>query len=294
MPRLAQFSPNAQGIVLVIISLVTFTLMDAMGKALVAHYPVVQVVWWRNAGQALLLLLIFRGQFFVRARTRIWQMHVLRAVAQAGAAFFFFLSLTRIGLAEATAIMDVNPVLITLGAALFFGERLGPRRILGVLAALCGSLIIIRPGSDVFSPYAVLPVLAALCYTSFALLTRGVGRREDPWTAMIWTGAGAGLILGCALPSAWVTPAPGHLLLFLGMAVLGTIGQFFMIRAFTVAEASVVAPFGYVGLLFATLWGFLFFGEMPDLWTGVGATVIVVAGIYVWRREMIAAGKVTA
>lgn len=294
MSRLAQLSPNAQGIVLVIVSLFVFTMMDALGKALVAHYPVVQVVWWRNTGQMLLMLVVFRSRFFVHVRTRLWRMHVVRALAQMGASFFFFLSLTRVGLAEATAIMDINPVLITLGAALFFGERLGPRRLLGVAAALCGSLIIIRPGSEVFSPYAVLPLMAALCYSTFALVTRGIGRQEDPWTALIWTGGLAGLLLGLALPPVWVTPAAADLPLFLGMAVLGTVGQFFMIRAFTVAEASVVAPFGYVGLLFATLWGVLFFGEMPDAWTGLGAAIIVAAGLYVWHRETVAARKVAA
>ena len=91
-----------------------------------------------------------------------------------------------------------------------------------------------------------------------------------------------------------MTPAAADLPLFLGMAVLGTVGQFFMIRAFTVAEASVVAPFGYVGLLFATLWGVLFFGEMPDAWTGLGAAIIVAAGLYVWHRETVAARKVAA
>lgn len=288
MSRLAQLSPNAQGIALMLVSLLLFTLMDAIGKALVAHYPVVMVVWWRNAGQLLLLILLFRQHVLHHVRTRLWRLHILRALAQTGAAFFFFLSLTRIGLAEATAIMDLNPVLITLGAAVVFGERLGPRRIFGVLAAMLGSLIIIRPGSDVFTPFALVPVLAAVCYATFALVTRGIGRREDPWTALIWTGGGAGLILGMALPATWVTPAGEHLAMFLGMAVLGTVGQFFMIRAFSAGEASVIAPFGYVGLLFATLWGFLFFGEMPDIWTGVGATVIVLAGLYVWHREMAA------
>lgn len=294
MSRLAQFSPNAQGILLVLVSLLIFTLMDAMGKALVAHYPVAQVVWWRNIGQFLLLGLIFRRQFLTHMRTKLWKLHILRAAAQTGAAFFFFLSLTAIGLAEATAIMDINPVLITLGAAIFFGEKLGPRRILGVLVALMGSLIIIRPGSDVFSPYAVLPLLAAICYSTFALVTRGIGRREDPWTAMIWAGGLAGAALSLALPSVWVTPAAGHLWLFLGMALLGTAGQYFMIRAFTVAEASVIAPFGYVGLLFATIWGLIFFGEVPDVWTGVGAALIVAAGVYVWHREAMAARKGTA
>ena len=279
-------SATATGIAYILAAMLCFSVLDAMGKALrLAGHPVGQIVWARNAGQFLIVILIFRSAIPHIARTRHLGLHSLRAVSQLGAAAFFFLSLGYIGLAEATAIMDLNPVLITLGAALIFAEKLGPRRIVGIVVALLGALIIIRPGSSMFTPAALLPLIGAVCYTSFALATRKVGRSENVWTAMFWSGAIATLLTSLLLPWQWVTPAAGSLLLFAGIGIAGTLAQLFMIRAFALADAGVIAPFGYIGILFAPVWGYVFFGELPDIWVGVGALVIVGAGLYVWHRE---------
>lgn len=189
------------------------------------------------------------------------------------------------GLAEAQALADISPVLITLGAALFLGEKLGLRRILGVLAAMLGALIIIRPGLSVFTPAALLPLGSAVCYAAFALITRRVGAHESPWTSMIY-GSALGMIASSVLVfPVWMPVAPADLALFLLVGVLGSAAQLCLIRAFSLAEASVVAPFGYIGILFAILWGIALYGEYPDGWTLFGALVIVLAGLYVWHRE---------
>lgn len=275
----------ARGILMMLAAIVLFTLMDALAKALTPHYGTLQVVWARYTGQTVLVALLLAPRLKQLLRTAYPGMHALRSLFQFGATALFFSSLAFIGLAEATAIMDLNPVLITLGAALFLGEKIGARRLAGVLLALIGALIIIRPGSAVFSPAALLPLAAAVCYAGYAIATRKVGRDESIWTALLYTALFGTLVTSIALPFFWQAIAPVHLPGFLAIGALGAAAQLCLIRAFTLAEAGVVAPFGYVGLLFATLWGWLFFGELPDIWTGIGAAVIVAAGVYVWHRE---------
>jgi drug/metabolite transporter (DMT)-like permease len=276
------------GILLMIAAICLFTLMDAAAKGLIARYPVGMVVWARFAVMALAVALILRHRLPALARTRHPGMHLLRSVCQLGATGMFFASLAHIGLAEATAITDLNPVLITLGAAVFLGERLGPRRLFGVGASILGALIVIRPGADVFSPAALLPLGAAICYATNVLITRKLGPVEPVWTPMIHAAAICTAITSAALPFVWVTPAAADLPQFVLIGLLGTAAQLCLIRAFTFAEAGLVAPFAYVGIVLASVWGILFFGQWPDGWTVVGAIVIVAAGLYVWHRETVA------
>lgn len=282
---------TARGILLMIAAIATFTLMDALAKHMMQTYPAMQVTWARYTGQTVLVALVFLPRLGTVLRTRRPGLQALRSLLQFGATAFFFLSLGHIGLAEATAITDTNPVLITLGAALFLGEKLGPRRIAGVAAALVGALIIIRPGFGVFQPAALLPLACAICFAGFALTTRFVGTSEPAATSLLYAALFGTLVTSALMLVDFQPIATADVWGFVLIGGLGALGQFFLIRAFTSAEASVIAPFGYMGILFATCWGILFFGEWPDGWTMVGALVIVGAGLYVWHRETLAARK---
>ncbi|MDZ4094709.1 MAG: DMT family transporter [Paracoccaceae bacterium] len=278
-------SATSRGILLMLAAIAMFTAMDALAKGLIAQYPTLQVVWARYTGQTVIVGLFLARRLGPLLRTRYPKLQALRSVFQFGATGLFFASLGYIGLAEATAITDINPVLITLGAALFLGEKLGPRRIFGVLAALCGALIVIRPGFGVFVPAALLPVGCAICYAGYAVATRYVGRDENAWTSLIYAALLGTVLTSAALPMVWQPIALTHIPGFLALGLLGAAAQFCLIRAFTMAEASVIAPFGYVGLIFASFWGIVLYDEYPDGWTIVGALVIVAAGLYVWHRE---------
>ena len=280
---------NARAIGLMIGAIVLFTAMDAVAKGLLDRYPTPQVIWARFTGQLLLVMLILRGRVGPCLRTRYPILHLARSLCQFGATALFFTSLGYIGLAEATALTDLNPVLITLGAAIFLGEKLGPRRMLGVLAAMLGAMIIIRPGFGVFTPAALLPIGAAICYTGNALLTRYIGAQESVWTSMIYGAAFGSLLLGAAQPFVWQAIAATDAILFALMGMLGTAAQLCLIRSFSMSEASVVAPFAYLGIVFAAMWGAVLYAEYPDQWSIIGALVIIAAGLYVWHRETRAA-----
>jgi drug/metabolite transporter (DMT)-like permease len=227
--------------------------MDAVAKDLVQRYSPPQVIWARFFGQSVLVMIFLFPRGILRhLRTAHPVAHLVRSAFQLGATSFFFLSLAHIGLAEATAIADMSPVLITLGAALFLGERLGLQRIGAIVVAVIGAMIIIRPGSDVFSPAALLPLLCAVCYAGNALMTRHLGTREGPWTSLLHGALFGTLVVGIMLPLYWQQIATQDLWKFALIGLLGSLAQFSIIRAFSVAEAGAIAPFTYAGLLLAT------------------------------------------
>ncbi|TBN43971.1 DMT family transporter [Paracoccus subflavus] len=272
------------GIALLLAAILGFTLMDATAKHLTQFYHPVQVVWARFIGNLAIFAVIFRASMLPLMRTRRPGLQFARSMMQLGSVGLFFTSLQYIGLAEATAIMDLNPVLITLGAALFLGERIGPRRLAGIAVALIGAMVIIRPGLGVFQPAALLPLAGAFTYAAGALLTR-MARTDSVATSVMWSAVVGSVITSAAVPMVWQPIRAGDLWIFALLGIFGTASQYLLVRAFAVAEAGVLAPFGYTGLVWAGLWGWLLFGQLPDPWTVTGAAIIVAAGLYVWSRE---------
>lgn len=289
-PRLFPLATNVQGILLNLSAIFVFSLMDAVAKHLVqSGYPALQVVWTRYIGQTLILTVLIAPRALSLLATRHPLFQAARSIAQFGASVFFFLSLGRIELASATAVADLSPLLITLGAALFLGEGIGPRRLIAVGAAIAGAALIIRPGSDLFSPAALLPLACAFSFATFALLTRAMGPGEGLLTSLFYSALFGTLITSAIQPFVWVPVARNDLWAFVLIGLMGTVAQVFLIRAYARAPAAVIAPFGYFGILFATVWGLVFFAEWPDRLTVLGALVIVGAGLYVWHREARAA-----
>ena len=262
-----------------------FTVMDAIAKQLTREVGLIQTIWVRYTGQALLVFLIVLPRLREVTKSQYPKLQLLRSVVLMAATCLFFLSISKIGLAEATAIMDINPVLITLGAFLFLGEKIGPRRILGIIASMIGALIIIRPGTDVFTIYAVLPLIAAVCYTTYNLTTRFVGNRESPWTSLLYSALVGAVVFSCIVPFFWQPISLFAAALMVLLSFCGTFSQLFLIRALAIGEASLLAPFAYVGLIYATIWGLIFFGEFPDAWSIIGAIIIAISGFYVWYRD---------
>ncbi len=285
-------STQTQGIVILLLAVFLFTLMDATGKYLGQHYPIPQVVWARFMGNFVVVALYFRAGFFPSLRSHQPGLQFARALTQLASVSLFFTSLQYIGIAEATAIMDLNPVLITLGGALFLGEQIGWRRILGIVAALTGAMIIIRPGMGVFHPAAILPLIGAFTYAAGALLTRVV-RRDGLATSVVWSVLVGTILTSLIVPFYWQPVQIGHLWAFLVIGLLGAVSQALLVHAFSLAEAGAIAPFGYTGLIWAALWGWMFWGVLPDQWTVIGAVIIVGAGLYIWSREARQARKET-
>lgn len=264
-----------------------FVSMDAIAKVLTQTLPPGEVVWGRFVFHALLVVLFFNRRLVPTLRAgRLWLQLLRSAFLMITTAFFFF-GLKFLGLATMSAIMFVTPLLVTLLSMPILGERVGWRRITSVAIGFVGALIIIRPGSDAVGLAALLPLAAALSNSAYHLATR-VLSRTDPATAMVGYTALVGAVMSnFALLGGWVTPGAVDWLLLAALGVIGCLGHFTLIKAYSLANAAVAAPFGYTSLIWATLFGLALFGELPDMWTVVGATVIVGSGLYILYRERV-------
>ena len=273
-----------KGAALMVAGVFCMVSMDVMTKILGHSIPVAQIVWLRFVSQALLVgagLLIARHPVFTSAHIKL---HMVRGLATTFSSYMFFMGIIYLSLADATALIQLGPVMVTLGAVLVLGETIGRRRILGIAAAFLGAMLIIRPGSSVMAPASAFPILGAIGFTVYALATRFV-RSDGPWTALFLQGVFGMLFSSLLVPFFWQPIALASLPVVAALVGFGILGHLLMIRAFAAAPASDIAPYGYAGLLFAVIFGLLLFGEIPDGFTLSGALVIVSAGIYVWYRE---------
>ncbi|WP_417264210.1 DMT family transporter [Celeribacter sp.] len=182
---------QTRGILYMLIFVTVFATIDMTAKLLGERVSLPQVLWARYGGQLLVLVLIFAPRLTPALRRALHTDHpwlqLLRAVMQLGATAFFFAALQHLGLAEATAIAELSPMLITLGAALFLKEKVGVRRGLGVTFGLIGALMIIRPGSEIFTPASLWPLATAACLATYVLATRHIGLNESPITALLYS-----------------------------------------------------------------------------------------------------------
>jgi len=272
-------------ILLMVGAVFCFASMDATAKYLMKEIGPAQTIWARYTVQAILVTVLILPKINVYGRTKYPKLQFLRSVALMMATTLFFFAFSRLGLAEASAIFNISPVLITLGAFLFLREQIGPRRVIGILVSLLGALIIIRPGSGVFTIYAILPLGAAIFYSTYSLATRFVGTDESPWTSLFYSAIFGAICYSIYIVFNWNPMSNNALLLTIIIGLFGTAGHICLIRALTLGEASLVAPFIYTNLLFTTIWGVVLFGNFPDFWTIAGALIIVAAGIYVWARD---------
>jgi drug/metabolite transporter (DMT)-like permease len=285
MTAFARLTPTVQGILLMLLTVTLFTMMDALAKGLAYRYETFQVVWARYTSQTLVAVIILAPRLKTVLKTRYLGLQLIRSGFLFGATVSFFFGIVLLGLAETSAIMSINPLLISVGGFLLLGEAFGIRRAIGVSAGLVGALVIIRPGIGVFDPAALLPVLAAFFYAGYALSTRFLGREESVWTSFLYTAAIGTVAASAVVPLFWTWPTAADWGLMLLLGVIGGAGQLALIKALSLAEAGAIAPFSYIGPVLATVWGILFFQEYPDIWVGIGAAIIICAGVYVWQRE---------
>ena len=289
--RWAGLPDEARGALLLMGAVGLFAAMDATGKVLMQSYPPFQVVWARYLGQTLLVAAILAPRLHKVVRTRHLGLQVIRSALLFLATLCGFTAFARLPLADVTAVFQTAPLAITALAALVLREPVGPRRWAGVAVGFVGALIIVRPGTAVFDPYALLPLVAAMLFAAYSIATRFLGRDESSLTTLFYTAALGAAVASAFVPWFWVTPAAPDLPLIALLAVFAASGQFLLILAFSAAPAAAIAPFTYAGLLFAAALGFVIFGDAPDLWTVAGAAVIVGSGVYVWRRERLRAQR---
>ena len=200
----------------------------------------------------------------------------------------FFIGVFYLPLTTASTIMFMAPVIVTMLSIPMLGEQVGMRRWLGIACAFLGALIVIRPVGGPIQWTMLILLAAAFTHALYQIYTRKTGTRDHPLTSLLYTGVLGAVGLSGAVVFYWQPVALSDWPLFLGLGILGGIGHLFLIRAFHNAPASVVAPFSYSSLLWAIVFGFILFGDLPDSWTLTGAALIIASGLYIFHREQLA------
>lgn len=284
-----QMSGARQGIAWMLLSVLLAAGMDATAKYLTQFYPVLQIVWARYTFQALVVVVVLAPRLPVLIRTQRLGIQLMRSAMLLGATVTFVFGLRNLPLAEASTILFLAPLIVTALSVPILGERVGPRRWAAVCAGFVGALIIIRPGGAV-SVWAVFPLATAFLYALYMVTTRHLSRTDSTLTTLVYTASVGALVMSAIVPFVWTPLDAKSWLLLIMLGVMGGLNHFALIRAFRAATVGVVSPFEYSRLIWATLFGFVLFGNLPDGWTVLGAAVIVGAGLYVFRRETRPAG----
>lgn len=279
---------NGKGLLLMGLGMFLFAAVDTIAKFLTSDLHPFQIVWTRQLGLlvgALFLLALHGRHLFLTAHPKL---QLIRGLVAALSAAAFIFAIRHVPLADAVAVSFVAPFMVTLMAALILREPVGWRRWVAVVLGFVGSMIILRPGMGVVHPAAILVVVAAFFFACRQVISRAIAARDGTGTTILYTAMTAVFVLSVPLPWVWVTPSGPEFLLLVGLALLAGFAEVCVIRALELGLAVAVAPVHYTLIIWASLYGWLVFGQFPDAWTWAGTGIIMATGMYMLRREYLA------
>ena len=293
---------DLQGIALVTIGIGLFSVQDVIIKQISGAYPVQELVFLRSVISLLLLLamLYWRHGDWGKLWTQQWGRHLARGLLMCASYITYYLAIAALPLAEAVAIYFVAPVFVTVLSVIVLKEKVTRRRVMAVVIGFGGTLVIMRPGLGVFEPAAIFSLLAALFYALSVILTRRMAGVESGMAMAVYATAvylittgfvgllwPDGFTTASTHPSVqfvarpWLLPTTADMWLIMATGFIAAIGFYCLAQAYLVAQATVVAPFEYLMLILGILWGFVFWREVPDLFTMVGAVLIIASGLII-------------
>ncbi len=245
-----------------------------------------QVTWARFLFHSIIVSGIFLWQGYRDfAATHAPKTQILRGLSMVGVNTTLYIAIQTISLAEATALMYLSPVLVTLLAGVFLGEKIMPRHLLAVAAGFTGVLIIIRPGFQTFEPALLLAFLASFLLALYFLLTRKVAIVDNYRTSLFYTSIIGAIALSAVVHLWWKAPEPWQWLLLVCMGVLGAIGHFLLIKASSLLPASELSPWLNSQVVAATLFSVFLFHDVLGWNFFVGTGLIVGAGMLLWLHN---------
>ena len=276
------------GIPLMIATTFVFAVQDGLSRYLASEYNTILVVmirYWFFAFFVVALSASRKGGIRRVAATSQPFLQILRGVLLVAEICVMVVAFVELGLVASHAIFTSYPLLIAAFSGPILGEKVGPRRWMAIGVGFVGVLIILRPGFAVFAPAALIPLLSALMFAVYGLLTRYVARKDSAETSFFWTGIAGAVAITMVGPFFW-EPIHGNDWWIMGLLCLtGAGGHFLLIKAYEVAEASTVQPFAYFQLVFAATIGLTIFGETVDLWIVLGVGLIIGSGLFTFWRE---------
>jgi len=305
MTAAVQSKASMQGILCVFGGMVMLTAQDAVIKWISGSYPLHEIILGRAMVAVLLTLLFAHLEGGLQhLKTRRLGLHLARGLLLVIANICYFLALAAMPIGEVAAIFFIAPLLITALSVPVLGEKVGIQRWIAVFAGMAGVIVMLRPGGGIIEFAALLPILAALCYALMQVLTRRLGNTDKASSmafyiqlcflvasGLMGLAVGDGRFSGGGHPSleflfrAWSWPTPLDAVLIVTCGFLVAIAAYLLSQAYRIAEANLLAPFEYVALPMAVMWGYLLWGDLPDGVTFLGIGLIAGSGLFVFYRE---------
>ena len=277
-----------KGVLFFMTAIFLISVVDTVCKVFTKDLHSIQLVWGYFVGINLTLwvFFLFKGEKFSNLRrTERPLLQIIRPAFLVCSISSLFIGLTYLPIAEATVIGFVAPLFITALSVPILKEHVDIHRWSAVAIGLVGVIIIIRPGGDLWHLASVMPLLGALFFALFQIITRLLAATERTHTTLFYTGLGGLAWSSLIVPFVWVTPSITHIFVFLSTGAMGAMAHLCMISAFDRAEASLLAPYNYTKLIWVSVLGYLIFNDVPSLDMWIGAIIIVSAGFYVLYRE---------
>lgn len=267
-------------------SMFVFSAVDTQAKFLTTTIDPLQVVWMRQMGLfiGVMILLLWRGR--VVLKTARIGLQLGRGACAGLSASLFIIGVSYVPLADAVAVTFIAPLLVTIMGAVLLGEYVGIHRWTAVLAGFAGTLVIIRPGFDSFHPALILPLIAACLFAGRQVISRFLSGVDNTQTTVAYTAIASTLILSLPIPFVWSYPqTQTEIFIIISMASMAALGELLVIKALEVALAVVVSPMQYTIIIWSSFYGFMVFDQLPDGYTVGGTAIIILSGLYTLHRE---------
>ena len=282
----ARTTQNIKGALLMMLAMFIFSAVDTLAKLLSSDFHVLQIVWTRQLGLlvCVLVLLAVKGrQLF---RTHYLPLQLLRGLVAIGSAVLFIMAISYVPLADAITVTFIAPFVVTIASSWLLKEQIGIYRWSAVAIGFIGTLIVLRPGLASFHPALLLALIAAILFALRQIISRYIGSHDSTMTTIVYTALIGFGVLSLPLLFVFEMPTqPKHIALMAAMAILAALGEILVIKALEVALAVAVAPIHYTILIWGSLYGYFVFGHIADFWTWLGAGVIICSGLFTLYRE---------
>jgi drug/metabolite transporter (DMT)-like permease len=272
------------------LAMTCFAILNGMSKTLsTSGYPVIEVIWSRYFFAFILMMVMFLPRNGRRLFTyRRLDTQIVRGMLLFFSSYLFFHGVVYLPLATASSISLTSPIIVTALSSRLLGEKVGMHRWVAVGIGFVGALIVVRPGHADFDWHILLIVGSTICSSFYQLFSRRYGQAERPDASATMATIVGTLAATPFLPFEWVTPTTSwHLALFVGMGIMAGTGHYFLTIAYSQAPAAIVSPFNYTQIIGATIMGYVVFHDFPDMWTWIGAAVIIGSGLYIGYRERV-------
>lgn len=279
-----------KGILLMVLTTFIFAMQDGISRHLAGEYNVLMVVmirYWFFAAFVIAVAKRRAGSIRAAAATKQPALQAFRGLLLAAEICVMVSAFTLLGLVESHVIFVIYPLLVAALSGPVLGETVGWRRWAAIGIGFVGVVIILQPGVKVFSPYALIPLLAAFMFALYNLLTRRAARLDSAATSFFWTGTVGAVFMTCIGVWFWEPMTPGDWVWMAALCVTGATGHFTLIKTYEFAEASAVQPFAYLQLVFAAALGISVFGETITLPLLLGAGLVIAAGLFTLWRERV-------